>query len=98
MIDIKANINDNKHGYYIFLSSADKGYTDSDKNIAASDKNIAAYLQLELNDYQKHLVNNYNAYLIKGKEYNELYFMLKEDADKAIEWIDSIILSIQLTK
>lgn len=91
MIDIKANINDNKHGYYIFLSSADKEYTDSDKN-------IAAYLQLELNDYQKHLVDNYNAYLIKGKEYNELYFMLKEDADKAIEWIDSIILSIQLTK
>ena len=49
-------------------------------------KTIANLLGLSLNTLQNYLIDNYNTH--KNKD-NIIYFKTKEDAEKALEWIEA---------
>lgn len=94
MINIyTTSIQENEYGYYIVLIDNDKQLWD-----ALADKPIAMELNLELDIYQKHLINNFNAcehtHMVSG----EIYFKHKIDIIKACEWVNSILIANQLAK
>lgn len=53
---------------------------------------IASALHIDLYLYQEKLLTKYNAF----KRYGEIYFKNKEDATKALEWINSLELLVKL--
>jgi hypothetical protein len=86
----KANIDRNEFGYYVQLE-----YSYYNLEI---DQMIAQHLNISADYYQKYLADNFNGdiiYFESGNRY-EVYFKNKIDANKAVEWVDSLLIAKQL--
>jgi len=63
----------------------------------STDKSICSILDIDLNVYQKSLKENYNAFAIKrNSTRKEMYFSTEQDAKKALEWVESILIANML--
>jgi hypothetical protein len=66
--------------------------------IGASDFFIADICKLHIKKYQDILLTKFNAiFYTPPNGSTQIYFKEKEDAEKAIEWIESIIVMNKLT-
>ena len=90
----EAVISQNNHGYYIILRDIEK--IGIEKNC---DFNVADYLDIDLSYYHKCLVNNFNAWIFRIPNIGpkESYFNTKEDINKAIEWVNSLLVAAKLS-
>ncbi|MFW6008861.1 MAG: hypothetical protein ACOCP8_06310 [archaeon] len=57
---------------------------------------VASILQMKFHDYADKLVNEFNAIYIKDN--NGLFFKNKQDAEKALEWVESREIIIRLSE
>jgi hypothetical protein len=77
-------------GYYIKIEKA------NENRIISQDSRIAELLDISLEEYQVKLLH-YNAECKSIGTRQEMYFQNKEDANKALEWINSLLVVKQLT-
>jgi len=75
-------------GYYIA--------GDLDVYTACSDRELAIFLGIDFREYTKYLINECNGH----KEYYEddIWFYRKEDAKKACEWVNSLLIVLEMRK
>lgn len=90
MDDYQLVINNNTNGFYLAFI----GYDECE---FSTDKSICKILKMDLKIYQKTLKKYYKAFAnvidIKTKE---MYFETEQDAKKAFEWIETIIIANKL--
>lgn len=92
---MKFTINYTKHNSLLYIVSTE----------GSSDRIIARLINMTIDEYQTILLEKFNGILfndISGKfydkldEYAQIYFKEKEHAEKAIDWIESIIVMKKL--
>jgi len=81
---LKADYSRNPNGYYVMLRNT----------INNDDITIASKLKMKISEYQQFMCDNFDAF----KHYDEIYFKSYEDIQKAMEWLDSVVLAQQLAK
>lgn len=67
--------------------SKDLFYIVSDSNLI-HDCNLAEIVKISVGQYRDILIKNYNAYIAKG----EIFFNKEQDAEKAVEWLNSLFI------
>jgi len=93
-MEYKAMVEKNKYGYFIKLK--DLSEKQQDKN---SDFFVTSALNINLNYYQNYLIDNYNGFFVQSSRLSrEVYFKIKKNAEKASQWVESLLIAAKLAE
>jgi hypothetical protein len=79
--------------FFIKLSSDGINYYIG-SNIVSSDGYIAYLLSMDVIEYKIFLIENFNGH--NNNIFGEIYFLVKEDAENALAWVESMFVCNKL--
>lgn len=74
------------------------GYSVENKYLPYDDNGIVCNLLIRLSEYQNYLVEECNGKVKSSGVWSRTYFENKKDAEKAMEWIESLVFAREMKR